>query len=60
MSSYRYIPTKKNQRRKELSRIITSNLRDVIKKKESAVKAGEGTNDLLGLFLQSNQDYIQE
>ncbi|XP_057525194.1 cytochrome P450 CYP72A616-like isoform X2 [Amaranthus tricolor] len=57
---FRYIPTKKNQRRKELSRIITSNLRDVIKKKESAVKAGEGTNDLLGLLLQSNQDYIQE
>lgn len=32
----------------------------MIKKKESAVKAGEGTNDLLGLLLQSNQDYIQE
>ncbi|XP_021715017.1 cytochrome P450 CYP72A219-like isoform X1 [Chenopodium quinoa] len=52
----RYIPTKKNRRRKELSKMITSMLTDVIRKKESAVKAGESkADDLLGLLLQSNQ-----
>ncbi|XP_010666257.1 cytochrome P450 CYP72A616 isoform X2 [Beta vulgaris subsp. vulgaris] len=53
---YSYLPTKKNRRMKELGKLITSMLTDVIRRKECALKAGEAkADDLLGLLLQSNQ-----
>ncbi|XP_059637081.1 cytochrome P450 CYP72A616-like [Cornus florida] len=52
---FRFIPTKKNQRRKNLNKRITSMLRTLIQRKESAMRAGESrVDDLLGVLLQSN------
>lgn len=52
---YRFVPTKKNRRRKELYREIKSMLRNIIKRKVNATRAGESrVDDLLGLLLQSN------
>ncbi|XP_016651733.1 PREDICTED: cytochrome P450 72A15-like [Prunus mume] len=52
---FRFVPTKKNQRRKKLAKDITSMLRDIIQKKMNAIRAGESrVDDLLGMLLQSN------
>ncbi|KAA8518951.1 hypothetical protein F0562_016275 [Nyssa sinensis] len=49
----RFVPTKKNKRRYELDNEIKSILRDMIHKKEQAMRNGEsGGDDLLGLLLQ--------
>lgn len=55
---YRFIPTKKNQRRKKLNKEITSMLRNVIKRKEHTMKMGQvRANDLLGMLLQHNNQF---
>nr|XP_011460595.1 PREDICTED: cytochrome P450 72A15-like isoform X1 [Fragaria vesca subsp. vesca] len=52
---FRFIPTKKNQRRKKLHNEITSMLRNIVQNKINAMRAGESSvDDLLGLLLQSN------
>ncbi|KAG2717993.1 hypothetical protein I3760_03G200100 [Carya illinoinensis] len=52
---FRFVPTKKNRRRKELYREIKSMLRNIIQRKVNATRAGESrVDDLLGLLLQSN------
>ncbi|KAF7837918.1 cytochrome P450 72A15-like [Senna tora] len=55
LPGFRFIPTKKNQRRKELNREIRSMLRDLIQRKKHALRHGESRvdDDLLGLLLQS-------
>lgn len=59
---FRFIPTKKNKRRVNLDKEIKSILRELIHKKEQAMKMGETSNDdLLGLLLHSNNsDSTQE
>ncbi|XP_061995821.1 cytochrome P450 CYP72A616-like [Rosa rugosa] len=59
---FRFIPTKKNQRRKKLHNEITSMLRNIIQNKMNAIRAGESSvDDLLGLLLQSNrQTHLSE
>ncbi|KAL9224221.1 hypothetical protein vseg_000282 [Gypsophila vaccaria] len=53
---YRFIPTKKNRRRKELDKMITSMLTELVKKRENAIIRDESkTEDLLGLLLHSNR-----
>ncbi|KAG8367172.1 hypothetical protein BUALT_Bualt16G0045000 [Buddleja alternifolia] len=53
----RFIPTKKNKRRKELDRRITSMLRALIEGKEEMMKKRETNEDnLLSLLLQSNNE----
>lgn len=48
------MPTKKNKQRMYLDKEIKSTLRDLIHRKEVAMKMGESSNDdLLGLLLQS-------
>ncbi|TYI79663.1 hypothetical protein E1A91_D05G036200v1 [Gossypium mustelinum] len=55
---FRFIPTKKNQRRKKLNKEITSMLRNVIQRKEHAMKTGQArANDLLGMLLQHNNQF---
>ncbi|XP_050216119.1 cytochrome P450 72A397-like [Mercurialis annua] len=55
ISSWRFIPTKKNRRIQEIDRKIEVALRSIINKRERAVKGGdEGSNDLLGLLIESN------
>ncbi|XP_022728887.1 cytochrome P450 72A15-like [Durio zibethinus] len=52
---FRFIPTKKNQRRKKLDKDITSMLRNVIQMKENGMRTGQTrADDLLGMLLQHN------
>uniref|UniRef100_A0A2N9HMX7 Cytochrome P450 n=1 Tax=Fagus sylvatica TaxID=28930 RepID=A0A2N9HMX7_FAGSY len=52
---FRFIPTKKNRRRRELDREIKSMLRNLIERRVNATTIGESTDDdLLGLLLQSS------
>ena len=53
----RFIPTKKNRRRKSLDKNITSMLKSLIERKETLMRTGQtNTDDLLGLLLQSNDE----
>ncbi|XP_031107739.1 cytochrome P450 72A15-like [Ipomoea triloba] len=52
---FRFLPTKKNRRRNNLDKEITSMLRTLVETKETMIRAGEAKeDDLLGLLLQSN------
>ncbi|KAJ7979259.1 putative Cytochrome P450 [Quillaja saponaria] len=54
---FRFIPTKKNQRRKKLNSKIKSMVRNVIERKEHTMSIGQSkVDDLIGLLLQSNKD----
>ncbi|CAJ1957814.1 unnamed protein product [Sphenostylis stenocarpa] len=58
---WRFIPTKTHRRMKEIDGDIKASLKDMIYKREKALKAGEATNnDLLGILLESNHREIQE
>ncbi|XP_047320723.1 cytochrome P450 72A397-like [Impatiens glandulifera] len=58
ISGFRFIPTKKNRRRKELNRSITSMLRTIVQRKEDEMRNGQsGADNLLGILLQSNQTH---
>nr|CAB3477680.1 unnamed protein product [Digitaria exilis] len=51
----RFLPTKNNRRMREINRKIHKILREIIGKREKAIKNGETNNDdLLGLLLESN------
>ncbi|XP_022761129.1 cytochrome P450 CYP72A219-like isoform X2 [Durio zibethinus] len=53
---FRFIPTRKNKRRYDIDKEIKTTLRDMIHKKEQAIKNGEfKDNDLLGLLLQCKE-----
>ncbi|KAK4854265.1 hypothetical protein QYF36_021272 [Acer negundo] len=53
----RFIPTKKNQRRYSIDKVIRETLQDMIRKREQAMQVnGEfGNNDLLDLLLQCKE-----
>ncbi|KAJ8526536.1 hypothetical protein K7X08_029013 [Anisodus acutangulus] len=52
---FRFVPTKKNRRRKDLDRRITSMLKTIVDTKENMIRTGETRgDDLLGLLLQFN------
>ncbi|KAK6784526.1 hypothetical protein RDI58_017981 [Solanum bulbocastanum] len=54
---FRFVPTKKNQRRKDLDRRITSMLKTIVDTKENMIRTGETRgDDLLGLLLQFNNE----
>ncbi|RDY11762.1 11-oxo-beta-amyrin 30-oxidase, partial [Mucuna pruriens] len=58
---WRFLPTNTHRRIKEIDRDIKASLKDMINKREKALKAGEATNnDLLGILLESNYKEIQE
>ncbi|KAJ3695267.1 hypothetical protein LUZ60_000644 [Juncus effusus] len=50
-----YLPTKNNRRMRQINREVKTLLRDIIGKREKALKNGEASKqDLLGLMLESN------
>ncbi|XP_057726589.1 cytochrome P450 72A68-like isoform X2 [Arachis stenosperma] len=58
---WRFLPTPVNRRMKEIHREIKTSLKDIINKKEKALKAGEtAKDDLLGILLESNYKEIEE
>ncbi|XP_077227553.1 cytochrome P450 CYP72A616-like isoform X1 [Tasmannia lanceolata] len=58
---FRFLPTKKNNRRKEIDREVQALLTGIIKKREKALKLGEADyDDLLGILMESNLKDCQE
>ncbi|KAK7257110.1 hypothetical protein RIF29_30838 [Crotalaria pallida] len=58
---WRFLPTTTHRRMKEIDRDIQASLKDMINKREKAMKAGDAPkDDLLGLLLESNQMEIQK
>ncbi|KAF5189631.1 Cytochrome p450 [Thalictrum thalictroides] len=58
---FRFIPTKRNRRMKEIYREVRSLVRDKIKQREKVMKVGEVTSDdLLGLLMESNMKEIKD
>ncbi|XP_038710573.1 cytochrome P450 CYP72A219-like [Tripterygium wilfordii] len=49
---FRFLPTKKNNRRYKIDRVVKATLRNMIYKKEHAMQNGDTSCDLLGLLLQ--------
>ncbi|XVF79176.1 hypothetical protein PTKIN_Ptkin14bG0198900 [Pterospermum kingtungense] len=57
---WRFLPTKRNRKMKAIDKDIKDSLREMIKQREKATKAGEASNDnLLGTLLESNIREIQ-
>ncbi|XP_065850735.1 cytochrome P450 CYP72A616-like [Euphorbia lathyris] len=53
---FRFVPTKKNLRRKTLNTQITSMLRDLVQMKQNAIRTGQSkVDDLLSLLLHSSE-----
>ncbi|XP_077226849.1 cytochrome P450 CYP72A616-like [Tasmannia lanceolata] len=58
---FRFLPTKKNIRRKEIEKEVRALLTGIIKKREKAIKLGDANNDdLLGIMMESNFNDSQE
>lgn len=57
----RFIPTRKNKRRKEIHREVITLLKSMIEQRELAIRNGESNSaDLLSLLIESNLRYFQE
>ncbi|CAN6446437.1 unnamed protein product [Victoria cruziana] len=55
---FRFLPTKKNLRRRELNNKIISTVNGIIEKREKDMKLGIAKNDdLLGILLESNKSH---
>ncbi|KAF3442304.1 hypothetical protein FNV43_RR16220 [Rhamnella rubrinervis] len=59
---WRFLPTKMNNRMKNINKDIRDSLKRIINKREKAMRAGEEEtkSDLLGILLESNLKAIQE
>ncbi|RDX75368.1 11-oxo-beta-amyrin 30-oxidase, partial [Mucuna pruriens] len=58
---WRFVPTSIHRRMKEIDRDIRDSLKDMISKREKALKAGEAIrNNLLDILLESNHKEIEE
>ncbi|GMN64491.1 hypothetical protein TIFTF001_033563 [Ficus carica] len=58
---WRFVPTKLNKRMKEIDKEIQDSLKEMIKKREKAMREGEAPkDDLLGILMESNFKEIRE
>lgn len=56
---FRFLPTKRNRRMKEIDRKVRFLLKGVIDNKMKAIKSGESiTDDLLGILLEANSKEV--
>lgn len=56
---FRFMPTKKNRRMKEIEKDVNDSIRDIIDARMKAMKAGEACeDDLLNMLLESNSKEI--
>nr|XP_017239427.1 PREDICTED: cytochrome P450 CYP72A219-like [Daucus carota subsp. sativus] len=61
LPGFRFIPTKRNKRMKEIAREVRVLLGGVIEKKMKAVEAGEdSSDDLLGRLLEANSKEVEQ
>ena len=57
----RFLPAKRNRRMKQIAREVNGSVREMINTRRKAMRAGEaGSDDLLGLMLQSNSQEIEK
>nr|GMC72711.1 cytochrome P450 CYP72A219-like [Ipomoea batatas] len=58
---WRFLPTKRNRRMKDIEKQVQASIRCIIDKRVKAMKAGEGSkDDLLGILLESNFKEIEK
>nr|GEW81357.1 cytochrome P450 CYP72A219-like [Tanacetum cinerariifolium] len=58
---FRFVPTKRHKRMKEIDREVKALIRSIINKRVALIEAGETSkDDLLGILLDSNYKYIKE
>ncbi|KAG8386773.1 hypothetical protein BUALT_Bualt03G0183800 [Buddleja alternifolia] len=58
---WRFVPTKINNRMKEIEKEVQSSIRSIISRRIKVMKAGEASNeDLLGILLESNFHEIEQ
>ncbi|XP_030492227.2 cytochrome P450 CYP72A219 [Cannabis sativa] len=58
---WRFVPTTLNKRMKQLDKQVQTLLKELINKRENAMRAGEAANDdLLGIMMESNFKEIKE